>query len=87
MHPNIFQIVGCLTDNIIPIIIIIMIPIVFKEGPTCLKDDIFQITSLILLKYWLLKISHLCYIWALDTQILEKFKLNKVASMSMGFTL
>lgn len=47
MHPNIFQIAGCLSDNIIPIIIIIiiMIPIVFKEGPTCLKDDIFQITS------------------------------------------
>lgn len=49
MHPNIFQIAGCLSDNIIPVIII-MIPIGFKEGPTCLKADIFQVTSFDLIK-------------------------------------
>lgn len=56
MHSNIFQIAGSLPDNMIPIMIII-IPIGFKEGPTCLKADIFQITSFDLIKILTLLIN------------------------------
>lgn len=43
MYPNIFQIAGSLSGNI-------MIPVGFKEGPACLKAEIFQTTSFDLIK-------------------------------------
>lgn len=82
MHLNISWIVGSVSNNI-------MITTGSKEGPECLKADVFQITSFGLTEILLLPthFSHLYYTCTLDTQILEKFKLNKMVSTSTGFLL